>query len=756
MYTLSQRCKALRSESVDDKRYMSHWGLQRHLYYLLGSWEAMEQKLTNTEIVASGICRALESFDPVIIPGELVVGFTIGEGKHYPVPSDESELIKAMKENGVSEEDIRKFLDFRTAPPEFPNALAGCDYTLRENQAEEEHSAMGRSCTSNHSVIGYEKILKYGFSGMLDRVLEAEKHNGELPMYRAMKRICRSACMLGTRYARKAKELLHGKAEGYDPEDLMTIISVCSNVPWKPAATFLEAVQSLFLAHIVNTWEDDVNANSLGRLDQILYPYYSADIQKGILTREQAFEIICCLWIKLYRDYDVQQSCIGGTDADGVSQVNDLSYLMLDATEALDFIRCLSVRFSSHTEKEFLSRALEVTGHVGKGVPFYFNDDVMIPALMYKNIPLEDACGYTQIGCVETVIPGKSNPHAVSGQVNVLKALEYLFCNGRSMLRPEVNPGLDLGSLDAFTTYDKLYEAVKQQMANLFELSCCKIKKSADAACINDPKPYKSLLTEGCIERGLDFNQRGALYDYYHVCILGIPNLADSLAVIKKFVYEDKTYTLSELKDILEADFPDEAVRLEFINKAPKYGNDIPEVDSIAADIMDVSCDMLDRMSEKYQTSFHAQPFTFLWMIDHGHLTGASPDGRRKGDPLAYSCSAMQGRDYSGLTALLNSISAMPAAKAPGTVSAIVETDPKLFCDNNLELMTDALAAAGKNGLCNVQFNIVDADTLIDAQKHPEHYNNLAVRVSGFSQKFNLLSKELQDHIIGRTKHQCL
>ena len=154
--------------------------------------------------------------------------------------------------------------------------------------------------------------------------------------------------------------------------------------------------------------------------------------------------------------------------------------------------------------------------------------------------------------------------------------------------------------------------------------------------------------------------------------------------------------------------------------------------------------------------SFHAQPFTFLWMIDHGNHSAASPDGRRKGDPIAYSCSSMQGRDFNGLTALFNSIAKLPAIKAPGTTSAIVEVDPKLFCDRNIDTLTDIFIAASNNGLCNVQFNIIDADTLIDAQKHPDKYSNLAVRVSGFSQKFNLLTPELQNQIIGRTKHTCL
>ena len=238
--------------------------------------------------------------------------------------------------------------------------------------------------------------------------------------------------------------------------------------------------------------------------------------------------------------------------------------------------------------------------------------------------------------------------------------------------------------------------------------------------------------------------------------LAGVPNLADSLAVLRQFVYRDKTYTLEEVVDQLVRDFPDEKIRTEFVNKAPKYGNDIDEVDRIAVDIVNYCCDVLEEMSEKYGLRFHAQPFTFLWMIDYGRGTGASPDGRRSGEIVAYSVSPMQGRDFSGFVALLNSISKLPTKRTPGTTSAIVEVDPKLFTDSNIDCFTDILLAAAEKGLSNVQFNTVDADTLRDAKLHPEKHNNLAVRVSGFSQKFNLLDEALQNHIIERTKHQCL
>ncbi len=757
MYSLTDRCEALRRLVVGTNDYEDYYCMQHRVYSYLGMAQAADNKLSNSEVVASGIVNVLNNFTPVILPGELIVGFNFPDSKYneYFAPEDTEEHRNLAKLNGISDEDLDKYFEYIKGKKELTESVSP-ELTKAEQDSMAEWAAIGRCIDSNHSVINYEKVLKLGFKGLLEEVIEYEKKNGTNPLYSSMKSLCTSACKMGRKYAEEAKKIKASGNELYLEKDLDYIINACENVPEKPASNFREALQALWFAHVINTWEDHINANSLGRLDQILYPYYKADIEKGILTKEDAFELICCLWIKLYLNYDVQQSCVGGTSSDGSSQVNDLSYMMLDATEQLDFIRCMSVRYSKNTEKKFIERALEVVGHVQKGVPFFFNDDVMIPALTSKGISLEDAYDYTQIGCVETVIPGKSNPHAVTGETNLLKAVEYVLCNGNSMMYPGFNTGIKTGELNSFDTYTKFYEAIKKQIYHILDLTCSSVKKHRDCSVINSPRPYKSLLTEGCMQSGKDFNDAGAKYDYYQIMLGGIPNLADSLEVIREFVYKQQKYTLSELKNILENDFPDESVRLEFINKAAKFGNDIDSVDSIAVDIVNSACDYLEEFSEKYGLSFHAQPFTFLWMVDHGKLSAASPDGRHKGEIIAYSVSPMQGRDFNGLTSLLNSIAKLPTKRTPGTTSAIVEVDPKLFTDRNIPLLADILFASSEKGLENVQFNTIDADTLIHAQKYPEKYNNLAVRVSGFSQKFNLLSPELQNHIIGRTKHSCL
>ena len=760
MFRLSDRCNMLREEAVNLKSYNKKYCVQRNVYFSLGGAEAAEKNLETDEIYAAALSNTIRKFTPFIAPGELITGFNYGDGdfEETYIPKNNEADIKLMRENSISEEDIKKYfsIDEKYSGIDFIygsnlNPLSYELLTEEEKQAEKEWSALGRCTCHNHSVIGYEKVLKLGFSGLIKEIEAYEKKNGGCSMYCGAKDICSAALTIGEKYADETKRLIAENNPAYSKEDLEKIIKICQKVPKYPAESFIEAVQSLWFAHIINTWEDCINANSLGRLDQMLYPYYKADIEKGVLTQSEAYEIIACLWIKLYRDYDVQQSCVGGTNSDGKSVVNELSYMMLDVTERLDFVRCLSVRYSQNTETEFLKRALEVVGHVQKGIPFFFNDDVMVPALMYKNIAKEDAYNYTQLGCVETLIPGKTNPHAVTGKTNLLKAIEYVLGNGSSLMYPEFLPGIKTGDLSAFGTYEKFYSAVIKQVDRILDLTCSQVKKHCDT-CIS-PKPYKSLLTEGCLDSKRDYNNKGAVYDYYQIMLGGIPNLADSLAVIKKFIYKEKKYTLEELKAMLINDFSDEAVRLEFINKASKFGNDIDEVDDIAVELVNHCCDELERLSEKYEYSFHAQPFTFLWMIDYGKHSTASPDGRKKGDPIAYSVSPMQGRDINGLTAVLNSISKFPTKRTPGTTSAIVEVDPKLFTDKNIGLLTSLLVASGKNGLSNVQFNTVDADTLIDAKKHPENHRNLAVRVSGFSQKFSLLTPELQEHIIERTKH---
>lgn len=746
MYKLSQRCAALREDAVNVKSMSPKICMQRYFWYKWGQNQLDASKRSNMTLNAAGISSVIRNSTPVVGENELITGYNYGDGGYEYMSGDRTRDSALLRENGFTDEQIEWFYSPESDQNGYYIAPVVENFTQKERELIDEGAAINsdykKSITANHSVIGYERVIKEGFSGLLGEVELYAAQNGDSDFYSALRMICEAGCVMGERYASEAERIGRGD-----------IASVCRRVPKYGARSFREAIQSLWFAHIINTWEDGINANSVGRLDQILYPYYKKDIEEGVITREQAFELICCLWIKLYRDYDVQQSCVGGRSEDGSSEVNELSYMMLDATEALDFVRCMSVRFDADTDKKFLSRALEVVGRVRKGIPFFFNDGVMIPALINAGIKPEDACGYTQIGCVETVIPGKSNPHAVNSRCNLLKAIEYTFGNGHSMFDTLRCPGIETGDPLAFDSFEALTGAVKTQIKHLVYSTVRVALDYMPRSEVNDPKPVKSLLTEGCMESGRDFNARGAKYDYYQVMLMGIPNLADSLAAVKKLIYDEKAYTMEQLVYQLSHNWEDEAMRLDFVNKAPKYGNDIDEVDNIAASLTSFAIDCLDEQSKRTGYSFQAQPFTYLWMIDHGRNTAATPDGRHCGEIIAYSVSPMQGRDSEGLTALLNSIAKLPTRRTPSTTSAIVEVDPKLFADQYIGCLADILMGAAKKGLSNVQFNTVDAATLIDAQLHPENHRNLAVRVSGFSQKFNLLGRELQDHIIARTKH---
>ncbi|MBQ9151155.1 MAG: helix-turn-helix domain-containing protein, partial [Clostridia bacterium] len=323
MYPLTDRCLFLREEAMNHKQYLLRYCVQHNVYFALGRAAALEAGRSRTEAIAEGIVRVVNSFTPVIIPGELIVGFNYGDGVYgeYVIPGDDPVGRELMDKNRISEADRAAFwaLDpvYYGEPDENHAVLS-----TEEIWALQEWAGIGRCICANHTVLGYEKVLKLGFEGILAEIRHYEAINGTSEHYTAMKTLCSAACILGEKYADEAERLLATEEDPLLKEAYISVAKVCRRVPRHPAESFTEAVQALWFAHILNTWEDKINANSIGRLDQILYPYYKADIDKGILTREEAFEIICCLWVKLYRDYDVQQSCVGGTNPDGTSAVN--------------------------------------------------------------------------------------------------------------------------------------------------------------------------------------------------------------------------------------------------------------------------------------------------------------------------------------------------------------------------------------------------------------------------------------------------
>jgi formate C-acetyltransferase len=612
----------------------------------------------------------------------------------------------------------------------------------------------------NHSIRAYEKVLQLGFNGIRAEVEQSLQTlsltDPAAPHLRAnlqaWLKICDAALTLGERHAAYAREIASRSSDPVERLSWESIADVCGHVPAQPARTFREAIQSLWFAHMITVWEDNVNANGIGRIDQFLWPFLQQDIRDRRINWNQATELLAALWVKLYQPYDVQQMMIGGQKPDGSDATNPLSYLVLDVTEGLGFVRCLSARLHRNTPHEFVARCVDLVAR-GGGIPFFFNDEALIPALESKGIPLEEARGYAAIGCIEITIPGKANPHAVSHWINLAKCLELALNDGRDMLA-DVQLGPHTGILDSFESINDVVDAYTKQL-EYFARWCVYGSNAAETTHRDQYRlPYLSLLTDDCIARGLDIIEGGARYNYHSSAAVGIPNVADSLTALELAVFKGRLVGKAQLLRALHNNFAGEDVlQMKLRNRLPKYGNDQPMPDKYAAQLAHQYCDLMSSFETVSGGTFFTHLFTYTLMIPFGKQTAATPDGRRAGEPLAYSVSPAQGRDTQGLTAVISSLSRLPHHLAAASSSAILEADPSLLEGKGRQAFVDMLISAVRMGVGQLQFNVVNAETLRAAQMDPERYRNLCVRVSGFSQQFCLLDREMQDHIIARTKH---
>ena len=614
----------------------------------------------------------------------------------------------------------------------------------------------------NHSIRDYAKLLRVGFAGIGDQIrrllaradIAGPDYVRKENFWRAALDVCEAGVLLGRRYAELARRLA---GQAHDEEDrarLERMAETCDRVPARGARTFFEAVQALWFGHVLTCGEDGINANGLGRLDQVLHPYYQADVQAGRLTRDEAVEIMEELACKLYRHYDVQAITLGGQGCQGNDAVNELSYIFLEATRNVGFVRDLSIRLHRHSPVEFVERSAELIAR-GGGIPFIFNDDCFVPAMHERGIELADARDYAPIGCIELTIPGKANPHAVSGWLNSAKCLELALFDGKDP-RTAVQLGPPTGLLTGHASFEDLYRAYAAQVECFSRRMVHGCNRGELAQREYGPLPLWSVLTDDCVARGRDITDGGAVYNYHSVCFVGAANVADSLMAVKKLVFEDRQVAAGELLEALRTDFQGaEKLRQVLLRRAPKYGNDRPEVDLLARRICDDFISLMDTMRSPLGGRYFVHLFSFLLNIPFGKSVGATPDGRKVGEPLAYSLSAHQGRDEKGVTAMLKSLARLPHSRAEAASAAIVDLDEAVVKEGpGAKLLTKLIRAAVAMGVGQLQWNVTSVDRLRQAQQDPDRYGNITVRVAGYSQMFKLIDKELQDHIIARTKHK--
>ncbi len=737
-------------------------------------WRALQPGRSRVQVRA-GLLAELVDLAPVVIhphwrlAGEHMAPSVGGFGFACHRPADPSDAVW-LQALGVGEQEaeVRRAVQLWSGSGE-PHWAIG-EGAREHGAGSGGWSAAAESGTvywaggwvENHSIRDFAKVLRLGFAGIraeiTARLEAADLADPEFPQrenfWRAALAVCDAGIRLGRRYAEQALALAEVATDPQDRARLQQLARTCTRVPEHPAQTLAEAVQALWFAHVLTCGEDGINANSIGRLDQILSPYYQRDLAEGRLDREAAGEWMAELACKLYLDYDVQAIVLGGLDADGNDATCELSHLILEATREVDFVRDVSLRVHRRSPEAFLELAAQLIAR-GGGIPFMFNDECFVPALADRGIALADARGYAPIGCIELTVPGKTNPHAVSGWFNSTKCLELALFDGVDP-RSGVRLGPPTGLLTDHADFASLYQAYGRQVDFFARRMVYLCNRGELAQRERGPLPCWSTLTDDCIARGRDITDGGPVYNYHSICFLGTANTADSLAAIRQLVFDEGQLPAAQLLEALRGDFADaEPLRQLLVRRAPKYGNDIVAVDALAQQVANDFIDLMDTMRSPLNGRYHVHLFSFHVNLAFGKAVGATPDGRRAGEPLAYSLSAHQGRDEQGVTALLSSVARMPHHRAGGASAAIIEIDPAVIAgDAGVNRLTQLIRGAIDMGVGQMQWNVTTVERLRQAQADPEHYGNIPVRVAGYSQMFKLIPPELQEHIIARTKHR--
>lgn len=578
--------------------------------------------------------------------------------------------------------------------------------------------------------------------------------------------VCEGMETLAERYAIEAERLAALEGDGRRKAELREIAAVCRQVPAYPARTFREAMQSFYFYQICIFMEQNAAAYNPGRMDQYLYPYYKADLEAGRITAEEAQELFDCLWVKfsepcLFQDaksaeyasgYPMFQNlCAGGVDSMGRDAVNDLSYMIIQATMDTQLYQpSLSVRYNmAKNPNSFLRKIVELMA-MGTGFPAFHNDEVGIRMLMNKGIPLREALNWNPGGCVETNLAGKIRGYSALADINLGSVMEFVMLNGKCRKSGKL-AGAQTGDPTTFAAFDDFMAAVKNQLHYVIKV-VVKASHIIDDICMGRPVPALSISFEECIENAKDYAWGGAKYNTGNgiICI-GVSDLINSVAAVKHLVYDTKSVTMKQLLAALATDFTDAQEILKACQEAPKYGNDDPYVDGIAAELFSYIADEI----ESYRSKFGVMTPGILPVSGNtpfGVEVGALPSGRRAGKPLADGVSPNGGTDVNGPTAVLKSVANIPHDRFVQGTLLNMKLDPQMVNnENGIRQIMALLKSLCTLGVYHVQFNVVDQKKLLEAQAHPEEYRNLLVRVAGYTAFFVELGKEVQDDIIART-----
>ena len=785
---------------------------------------------------ASAFAHILENLPIIIRDGELIVGSTTIAPRGcqtYPEFSfewlePEFDTVHAREADPfvISEETKRKLREVHGYWKGKTSSDLATAYMAPETLRAIEHNIF---TTGNyfyngvgHICVKYWDVLESGLEGVIARIEEemAGMHVGDSnyckkhTLLTAMIISCRAVITYAERYSALAAQMAEKEEDPVRREELLAISRNCSRVPRFGASSFYEACQSFWFLQQVIQIESSGHSISPGRFDQYMYPYYKADRERGVLTRDQAQEYIDCIFVKLndlnkcrdaasakgFAGYSLFQNLIvGGQDREGLDATNDLSFMCIWASDHVALpMPSLSIRVWNLTPHSLMHEACRLT-RTGIGLPAYYNDEVIIPSMMNRGHSLEDARNYCIIGCVEPQAPGKTMGWHDAAFFNMCRPLELVFTGGYD--KGEL-VGVETGDVESFATFQEFWDAYKKQMEYAISLLVNSDNAIDLAHRERVPLPFLSCLVDDCIARGMTTEEGGAVYNFTGPQCFGIANVADSLMAVKTLVYDEKKVTMAEYKQALAMNYgaqPDEdtiremtvaiatelaksgktlsqdeisgiieGIRsagvpkelkerfdqlLAWIEEVPKYGNDIPEVDYFAREVAYLYTKPIQHYQNPRGGWFQAGIYPVSANVPLGAQTGATPDGRLAHTPVADGIGPAAGHDTKGPTATANSVARIDHLIASNGTLLNQKFHPSALAgEKGLNDFESLIRTYFDQKGMHMQFNVVDKQTLLDAQKYPDKYRHLVVRVAGYSALFTTLSKSLQDDIIRRTE----
>ncbi|MGL6202143.1 MAG: glycyl radical protein [Lachnospiraceae bacterium] len=629
---------------------------------------------------------------------------------------------------------------------------------------------------AGHITPDWQAIMEFGFLGMKEkaekRLEQAQADNDQrgVDFLRAAIICCDTIVAFAHRYSELAKEKAEKENDPKRKAELEMIAKTCARVPGLPPRTFHEALQALWFGFIGIQMEAFQRCFSLGRMDQYVWQFLETDLKNGTVTEEEAQEELDCLWMKfpetnyinseyyshIASGFPVQQQIIvGGQTPEGKESSNPLSYMCIQASiNTLLHQPSISVRFCEDTPKSLIEKACELA-RMGTGHPSFFNDKRCVSALVSKGIELEDARDYSSVGCASIQPTRKDKGAHNAGYINVAAAMEFALHDGY-WKKGDRQMGVHTGNAREFTSFEQVKEAFEKQLSYLIDVysrAAVSVEKAHQDLV---PTPFISCFVQDCIGNARDRSDGGALINSGLTPRgIGHADVADSLAAIKKLVFDEEVLTMDTLIDALDANFEGyEPIRQMLINKAPKYGNDEELADEMAMWAVNVYADETDKHRSLFGGRFHPGFSSVSSNVPYGTAISALPNGRKEFVPLADGCSPSHGADIMGPTSVAISCGKLNHEGMSGGSILNVKFNPQTMQgEEGLERFASYVKGALEAGVWHMQFNVVSKETLLEAKEQPEKHSDLIVRVAGYSAFFNGLSNSLKDDVIERTEH---